>query len=199
MIARHGSCTTGLFGQSKWNTIWFICNQDVQGCNWSASSTNETRANRFAGISARYKIGKERAQGEESRLVPPLRNLEPTRATHGENLPSEYGFALRACYETECNHPVCQIERPTDELVWYTGRPSVRFLPLPWPDPKHPWGSKECKNCNGSCTGHFMCLENGFSHRQQRFTLILTLLALCYQEKVFWKFKRRAEPWTQKM
>lgn len=27
------------------------------------------------------------------------------------------------------------------------------------PDPKRPWGSKECKNCNGFSTGHFMCLE----------------------------------------
>ena len=109
----------------------------------------------------RYKIGKERAQGEESRPVPPLRrNLEPTRATHGENLPSEYVFTRRACYEAECNHPVCQIGRPsaTDELVWYTGRPSVQFLTLPLPDPKHPRGSNECKNCNGFCTGLFMCL-----------------------------------------
>ena len=35
----------------------------------------------------RYKIGKERAQREEARPIPPLRtNLEPTRATHGEKL-----------------------------------------------------------------------------------------------------------------
>ena len=47
-----------------------------------------------------------------------------------KHLPSEY--ALRACYEAECNHPICQIGRPTDELVWYTGGPSVQFLPLPY-------------------------------------------------------------------
>ena len=99
---------------------------------------------KFASISARYKIGEERAQGEEARPVPPLRrNLQPARATRGEDLPSEYVFALRACYEAECNHPICQRGRPPDELVWYTGGPSVQFLPLPVPDPKRPWGSKE--------------------------------------------------------
>ena len=76
-----------------------------------------------------------------------------------KNSPSEYVFVLRACYEAECNHPICHIGRPTDELVWYTGGPSVQFLFLPVPDPERPWGSKECKNCNGFCTGHFMCLE----------------------------------------
>ena len=60
-----------------------------------------------------------------------------------KNLPSEYVFALRACYEVECNHPICQRGRPPDELVWYTGGPSVQFLPLPVSDPKRPWGSKE--------------------------------------------------------
>ena len=68
-----------------------------------------------------------------------------------KNLLSEYVFALRACYEAECNHPICQMQRgrPTDELVWYNGGPSVQFLPLPVPDPERPWGSKKCKNCNG--------------------------------------------------
>jgi len=26
-------------------------------------------------------------------------------------------------------------------------------------NPKRPWGSKECKNCNGFCTGYLMRLE----------------------------------------
>ena len=40
-----------------------------------------------------------------------------------------------------------------DELVWYTGGPSVQFLPLTVPDPKRRWGSKKCKNCNGFARG----------------------------------------------
>jgi len=54
--------------------------------NQPAAQMKQDRANRFAVISARYKIGKERAQEEEARTVPPLRrNLEPTRrAAHGE-------------------------------------------------------------------------------------------------------------------
>ena len=50
-----------------------------------------------------------------------------------------------------------------DELVWYTGGPSVQFLPLPVPVPliQSDLGDlrNHCKNCNGFCTGHFMCLE----------------------------------------
>ena len=42
-------------------------------------------------------------------------------------LPSEYVFALRACYEAECNHPICQRGRPTDKLVWYTAGPRVQY------------------------------------------------------------------------
>ena len=76
-----------------------------------------------------------------------------------KNLPSAYDFALGTCYEAEYNHPICQRGRRADELVLYTGGPSVQFLPLPVPDPKRPWRSKECKNCNGFCTGHFMYLE----------------------------------------
>ena len=76
-----------------------------------------------------------------------------------KNLPSEYVFALRACYEADCSHPICQRGKPTDESIWYAGGPSLQFLPLPVPDLKRPSGSKECKNCNGFCTGSFMRLE----------------------------------------
>ena len=86
-------------------------------------------------------------------------SLHERRATHVKNLPNEYVFALRASYEAECNYPICQGGRPADELVWCTGGPSVQFLPLPVPDPKRPWGSKECMTCNEFCTGHFMCLQ----------------------------------------
>ena len=76
-----------------------------------------------------------------------------------KSLPGEYVFALRACYEADCSHSICQRGKPTDESVWYAGRLSLQFLPLPVPDPKRPWGSKECKNCNGFCTGYLMRLE----------------------------------------
>ena len=63
-----------------------------------------------------------------------------------KNLPSAYDFALGTCYEAEYNHPICQRGRRADELVLYTGGPSVQFVLLPVPNPKRPWRSRECTN-----------------------------------------------------
>ena len=79
-----------------------------------------------------------------------------------KNLPIEYVFALRACYEADCIHPICQRGKPTDESVWYAGGPSLQLLPLPVPVPKRPWGSKECKNCNGFARGTLCALKTLF-------------------------------------
>ena len=49
--------------------------------------------------------------------------------------------------------------REEDPQMSYTGVPSVQFLPLSVPDSKRSWGSKECKNCDGFCKGHLVCLE----------------------------------------
>ena len=40
--------------------------------------------------------------------------------------------------------------------TWYNGGPSIRYLPLPIPDPERPYGGN-CSECkNGECYGHFM-------------------------------------------
>lgn len=80
-----------------------------------------------------------------------------------KNLPSEYVFALKACYNVKCSHPVCQKGKLPNELAWYSGGPSVQFLPFPVPDPKRCWGSKNCETCSGFCAGHFMGLEQVLS------------------------------------
>ena len=96
-----------------------------------------------------------------------------------KSLPGEYVFALRACYEADCSHPICQRGKPTDESVWCAGRLSLQFLPLPVPDPKRPWGSKECKNCNGFYTGYLMRLEEVLTTDNSDLPqLILTLQVL---------------------
>ena len=80
-----------------------------------------------------------------------------------KNLPSEYVFALKACFNVKCSHPVCQKGKPPNELAWYSGGPSVQFLPFPVPDPKRCWGSKNCETCSGFRAGHFMGLEQVLS------------------------------------
>ena len=72
------------------------------------------------------------------------------------NLPTEYVFVLSACYEAECNHPICQRGRPTDELHWRTQCSVLAFISARF---KAILGTKECKNCDGFCTGHLVCLE----------------------------------------
>ena len=45
------------------------------------------------------------------------------------------------------------------EKDWHALGPNVRFLPFPLTELKRPLWSKECKNCHGFCTGHYMHLE----------------------------------------
>ena len=70
-----------------------------------------------------------------------------------KNLPSDDGFALQACYEADCSHPVYQRGKPTDESVWYAAGASLQFLPLPVPDPKRPWGPRNVTIAMGVAQG----------------------------------------------
>ena len=74
----------------------------------------------------------------------------------------------------------------------YTGGPSVQFLPLPVPDPKRPWGSKECKNCNGFCTGHFICLEKVLAIDSSYLPAAYTYLLVLLSRKAFEKAQKES-------
>lgn len=70
--------------------------------------------------------------------------------------PTKYVFYLYCCYEKDCIHPCCKQGRPEVEPTWYTGGPPLSFLPLPMVDPERPFGSSDCSQCKGVCTGHYL-------------------------------------------
>ena len=70
-------------------------------------------------------------------------------------LPENYQFYLRCCHKQGCPHPRCQTAEES-ALKWYPGGPPLTFVPLPIPDPKKPWGSSECGECSGPCSGHYL-------------------------------------------
>ena len=74
------------------------------------------------------------------------------------DLPSQYCFMLKCCYEPDCEHPVCS---GGDSRVsnWFPNGPSISYIPLPIPDPDKPWGSSTCDKCAGMCSGHFLMPE----------------------------------------
>lgn len=41
-------------------------------------------------------------------------------------------------------------------MKWFPGGPSLSSIPLPLPDPAHPWGSSNCSTYSGLCTGHYL-------------------------------------------
>ena len=55
------------------------------------------------------------------------------------DLPSNYIFFLKACYEPFCDHPVCQHGKPSNPHLWYSPLLNIRFHV---PDPIRPWGIK---------------------------------------------------------
>ena len=77
------------------------------------------------------------------------------------NLPANYVFMLRLCYQKDCLQPLCAAGRPEKEPLWFKDGPPLSYLPLPIPDPERPWGSK-CKTCTGSCVGHYVSPERNW-------------------------------------
>ena len=77
------------------------------------------------------------------------------------NLPANYVFMLRLCYQKDCIHPLCAAGRPEKEPLWFKDGPPLSYLPLPIPDLERPWGSK-CKTCTGSCVGHYVSPERNW-------------------------------------
>ena len=71
-------------------------------------------------------------------------------------VPSKYVLYLRCCYEKNCIHPRCKQGRPEVEATWYPGGPPLSFLPLPAVDPERSYGSSDCSQCKGVCSGHYL-------------------------------------------
>ena len=68
---------------------------------------------------------------------------------------SQYLFHLVCCFEKDCPHPVCHSGKHL-QLKWFEGGPAVTDIPLPVPDPSHPWGNTDCTKCKGFCAGHYL-------------------------------------------
>ena len=87
------------------------------------------------------------------------------------NLPSQYAFALHACHEAGCPHPVCRSGDGQEFLLWYPGGPPVTYIPFPVPA-NETWGSSECRTCkdNGKmmCHGHYMTPQESIEHIVKR-------------------------------
>lgn len=85
-----------------------------------------------------------------------IQNIWDIRLKHGvPDLPSQYCFMLKCCYELGCSHPCCVSGQSTD-LAWFPGGPSLSYLPFPVPDPDQQYGSSTCSKCTGECAGHFL-------------------------------------------
>ena len=82
------------------------------------------------------------------------------RLKHGiPNLPVQYCFMLKCCYKPSCPHPFCSVG-DSQSLQWFPGGPNSTFIPLPIPD--QPWGSTNCKKCDGTCYGHFLNISKEY-------------------------------------
>ena len=135
------------------------------------------------GKSGRFDCGRKR-------LVPKF-VAKPTRATNV--------FVLRAFYEAECNHPICQRGQPTDKLVWYTAGPSVQYWQTQCSVNALIYQSQiqsdlgDVRNakmyCNGFCTGHFMCLEKVLATDSSDLPQLILTLLVALSRKTLRKLK----------
>ena len=73
---------------------------------------------------------------------------------------TSFTVLLVCCFSEGCPHPLCQSGQTHSEMTWFPGGPSVKWIPLPVPDPKRPWGSLNCDSCTGFCSGHFLYPED---------------------------------------
>ena len=66
-----------------------------------------------------------------------------------KNLPSEYVFALRACYEAECNHPICLCGGPESGNMIACDNPGCSIE----------WFHFECVGLVDAPSGKWLCTE----------------------------------------
>ena len=87
--------------------------------------------------------------------------------------PCQYVFHLCCCFKDGCIHPLCKqkVGSTIEEYKWYTDGPPVNKLLLPVADPNKPWGDKECKDCKGFCSGHYLKPVEVFNNKHgQKFS-----------------------------
>ena len=60
------------------------------------------------------------------------------------------------CLKDDCIHPLCKSQTVSQLPTWYVGGPSISFVPLPIPDEERPWGQCNCRQCKGTCYGHYL-------------------------------------------
>ena len=100
---------------------------------------------------------KELVKHEHPELYSNFEKVWALRQRHMvKNVPSQYIFFLVCCLELYCLHPICKSQNVTQLPTWYSGGPSISCIPLPIPDPNHPWGRADCDQCRGICSGHFL-------------------------------------------
>ena len=95
-----------------------------------------------------------------------LKNVWEIRERHMvEGLPPQYVFFLKCCLDKNCSHFICQQYCTTNDQpltsTWFTGGPSLDYIPFPVPDPAFEWDSSTCLKCCGkdNCYGHFLSPE----------------------------------------
>ncbi len=99
----------------------------------------------------------EKLKKEQPDLYAYFEQVWKVKQSHSvPNLPVQYAFFLICCLNTQCSHPVCKKGELSELPKWYDGGPSISTFPLPIPDPQRCWGSSNCTDCNGPCTGHFL-------------------------------------------
>ena len=99
----------------------------------------------------------EKLKKEKPNLYAYFEQVWKIRQSHSvPNLPGQYAFVLICCLNTQCSHPICKKGDLSELPKWYDGGPSISTFPLPIPDPQRCWGSSNCTDCSGPCTGHFL-------------------------------------------
>ena len=106
------------------------------------------------------KVQKKKLELDHPREYYQIKRIWDIRNLHiSKSVPQRYIFHLVCCCKSACPHPLCQVGRPQNEILWYNGGPSIEYIPLPVPDPKRPFGAKNCLSCNGECAGHYLSAE----------------------------------------
>jgi hypothetical protein len=114
---------------------------------------------------------KEALQYQQPELHTHFQRVWDVRNRHMiKNLPT-YLFYLKCCFKEDCPHPVCQ----SGEFVtlrWYSGGPTIDFLPFPFPDPKRPHGGS-CDTCKSFCCGHYITKLVNITNPQDVKTIVM--------------------------
>ena len=115
------------------------------------------------------KIKREQLKLAEPELYSLFNEVWSVRHNHMiGGLPGQYMFFLVCCFDKNCIHPRCKESGSMcrEMLTWFPGGPPLTYIPLPVPDQDRPWGNKECAECSGFCTEHFLTPEKLISNSE---------------------------------